>query len=87
MKRTKVTMQDMRQKIGVLSHTGGYRLEDEAKKSLPALLKRDLSIETQGSLIRDYDEIGPKKYVELNIWGHGLKHGLHEKAVRGICGV
>jgi predicted nuclease with TOPRIM domain len=75
MKGIKVTIQDMRQEIGGLSHTVGYRLEDEAMKSLPRLLKRDLFIETQGTLIRDYVEIGPKKYVELNIWGHGLRDG------------
>ena len=75
MKRVKVTMQDMKQEIGGLSHTVGYRLEDEAMKSLPSLLKRDFSIDTEGTLVRDYIEIGPKKYVELNIWGHGLRSG------------
>ncbi len=75
MKRMKVTMQDMKQEIGGLSHTVGYRLEDEAMKSLPSLLKRDFSIDTEGTLVRDYIEIGPKKYVELNIWGHGLRSG------------
>ena len=73
MKGIKLTIQDMRQEIGGLSHTVGYRLEDEAMKSLPGLLKRDFAIETQGTLIRDYVEIGPKKYVELNIWGQGLQ--------------
>jgi uncharacterized protein YoxC len=73
MKGMKMTIQDIRQEIGGLSHTVGYRLEDEAMKSLPGLLKRDLFIETLGSLIRDYVEIGPKKYVELNIWGQGLQ--------------
>jgi predicted nuclease with TOPRIM domain len=75
MKRMKVTMHDMKQEIGGLSHTVGYRLEDEAMKSLPSLLKRDFSIDTEGTLVRDYIEIGPKKYVELNIWGHGLRSG------------
>ena len=75
MKRMKVSMQDMKQEIGGLSHTVGYRLEDEAMKSLPSLLKRDFSIDTEGMLVRDYIEIGPKKYVELNIWGHGLRSG------------
>ncbi len=58
-----------------MSHTVDYRLEDEAMKSLPSLLKRDLSVDTQGPLIRDYIEIGPKKNMELNIWGHGVKDG------------
>jgi predicted nuclease with TOPRIM domain len=68
-------MKVFKRELGGLSHTVGYRLEDEAMKSLPALLSRDLSIETQGSLIRDYIEIGPRNYVELNIWGHGIKDG------------
>jgi len=68
-------MRVFKKELGGLAHTVGYRLEDEAMKSLPALVKRDLSIETQGSLIRDYLEIGPRKYVELNIWGRGLQDG------------
>jgi hypothetical protein len=68
-------MKVFKKELGGLSHTVGYRLEDEAMKSLPALLKRDLSIDIQGPLIRDYVEIAPKKYVELNIWGHGFKGG------------
>ena len=68
-------MKVFKKELGGLAHTVGYRLEDEAMKSLPALVKRDLSIETQGSLIRDYLEIGPRKYVELNIWGRGLQDG------------
>ncbi len=75
MKRMKATMQDIKQEMGGIAHTVGYRLEDEAMKSLPALLKRDLAIDTQGPLIRDYIEIGLKKYIELNIWGHGVKDG------------
>ena len=68
-------MRVFKKELGGLAHTVGYRLEDQAMKSLPALVKRDLSIETQGSLIRDYLEIGPRKYVELNIWGRGLQDG------------
>ena len=75
MKGMKITIQGVRQEMGGLSHTVGYRLEDEAMKSLPFLLKRDSSIDIEGPLIRDYVEIGPKKYVELNIWGHGLRGG------------
>ena len=68
-------MKVFKQELGGLAHTVGYRLEDEAMKSLPALLSRDHAIETEGPFIRDFLEIGPKKYVELNIWGHGLQHG------------
>jgi hypothetical protein len=68
-------MKVFKRELGGLSHTVGYRLEDEAMKSLPALLKQDHSITVKGRLIRDYVEISPKRYVELNIWGHGLKDG------------
>ena len=68
-------MKVFKQELGGLAHTVGYRLEDEAMKSLPALLNRDHSVEIEGPLIRDFIEIGPKKYVELNIWGRGLQRG------------
>lgn len=55
--------------LGGLAHTVGYRLEDEAIHALPALMKRDLAIETQGPLVRHCLEIGPNRYVELNIGG------------------
>ena len=65
----------MKEEIGGLSHTFGYRLEDEAIKSLPKLLKNDLDVEVIGRLKRDYIEIGRNKYVEVNILGNGRKDG------------
>ena len=61
--------------LGGLSHTVGYRLEDEAFKALPALLKQDFGITIKGRLKRDFIEIGPEKYIEVNIWGEGKKNG------------
>ena len=69
------SLHSLREEVGGLSHTIGYRLEDEAMKSLPALLKRDMEIEVIGRLRRDFLEVAPHKYIELNIWGEGEKNG------------
>ncbi|MEO0271944.1 MAG: hypothetical protein ABIM30_02500 [candidate division WOR-3 bacterium] len=53
----------------------GYRLEDESFKVLPSLLKRDLGIEIKGRLKRDFIEISPNKYMEVNIFGYGTSNG------------
>ncbi|WP_448384327.1 chordopoxvirus fusion protein [Desulfosoma sp.] len=62
-----------REQLGGLAHTVGYRLEDEAFKVLPALLKQDMGVEVQGKLKRDFLEIGPDRYLEVNIWGSGIR--------------
>jgi hypothetical protein len=64
-----------REQVGGLSHSVGYRLEDEAIWALPALLKRDLNMEVIGSLKRDFLEIGPGKFIEVNVWGTAKKNG------------
>jgi len=64
-----------REQLGGLAHTVGYRLEDEAFKALPVLLKQDVGVEVQGRLKRDFLEIGPDRYLEVNIWGTGLHNG------------
>ena len=64
-----------REEVGGLAHTIGYRLEDESFKALPALLKRDLKIEVIGRLKRDYVEVAPGKYVEVNIFGSARRNG------------
>jgi len=68
-------MKVFKKELGGLAHTVGYRLEDEAMKALPGLLRKDHAIEIQGPLVRDYFEIGPNRYVELNIWGWGTLKG------------
>ncbi len=65
----------IKEELGGLSHTVGYRLEDEAFKALPSLLKDDFGITVIGKLKRDFIEIGPEKYIEVNIWGEGKKDG------------
>ncbi len=67
---------EMRQELGGLAHTVGYRLEDESYRALPALLKSDLGVVVKGRLKRDYIEIGRDRYVEVNIWGEGIYDGM-----------
>ncbi len=64
-----------REQVGSLAHTVGYFLENEAYKYLPKLLMRDFGITVEGSLIRDYIEVSPNKYEEINIIGKGRKNG------------
>jgi uncharacterized phage infection (PIP) family protein YhgE len=68
-------LDSLRKEVGGLAHTVGYRLEDEAIKALPELLKRDAGVEVVGRLKRDYIEIAPGKYIEVNIWGTGRING------------
>jgi uncharacterized phage infection (PIP) family protein YhgE len=68
-------LESLRKEVGGLAHTVGYQLEDEAIKALPELLKRDAGVEVVGRLKRDYIEIAPGKYIEVNIWGTGRING------------
>jgi chromosome segregation ATPase len=68
-------LESLRKEVGGLAHTVEYQLEDEAIKALPELLKRDAGVEVVGRLKRDYIEIAPGKYIEVNIWGTGRING------------
>ncbi len=68
-------MKVIKQALAGLAHAVGYRLEDEAIKSLPSLLSADHAVQLEGPLIRDFFEMSPKKYIELNIWGRCLQRG------------
>jgi len=70
--------------LGTLQHTVGYVLEDRAFVSLPALLKRDYEIEITEALKREYIEISPRNYLEVNIIGKGRKDG-QEVWILGEC--
>lgn len=74
-RRLVISQGEMREQIGGLAHTVGYRLEDESFKALPALLKRDMDIEIIGRLKRDFIEIAHEKYLEVNIWGEARRDG------------
>ncbi|SHF16759.1 hypothetical protein SAMN02745206_01448 [Desulfacinum infernum DSM 9756] len=64
-----------REMLGGLAHTVGYRLEDEAIWALPHLLARDFGMEIEKPLVRTFLEAAPNRYVEVNIWGHGVVDG------------
>ena len=57
-----------------ISHVGEYILEDKAYEGLPPILKKEFGIEVK-ELKRDFIEIAPEKYEEINIIGKGKKDG------------
>ena len=73
-KLTKI-FESLKKEIKGIAHAFEYQLEDEAIKALPELLKRDAGVEVVGGLKRDYIEIAPGKYIEVNIWGTGRING------------
>ncbi len=68
-------MKNFKEQLGGLSHTVGYRLEDESYIKLPAILERDHSVVVKGRLKRGWLELRKNKYIELNIWGQAERHG------------
>ncbi|SFM63181.1 hypothetical protein [Thermodesulforhabdus norvegica] len=62
-----------REQLGGLAITVGYRLEDEAFRSLPRLLERDYQIVVEGRLRRQFVRDKSGKYVEVNIIGEGRR--------------
>jgi vacuolar-type H+-ATPase subunit I/STV1 len=66
---------NLKELVGGLSHTVGYRLEDESYKALPALLKQNMDVEVVGSLKRDFIEIAKGRYAEINIFGKARYNG------------
>ena len=64
-----------REQLGGLSATVGYRLEDEAFKALPGLLKRDFGLIIEGKLKRKLIVDDRGKEIEVNIIGEATKNG------------
>ncbi len=65
-----------REQLGGLAHTVGYILEDRAYESLPDVLEKELGIRVK-ELKRDFVEIAPNRYEEVNIVGEGERNGTH----------
>ena len=63
-----------REQLGGLSHTVGYILEDRSYAALPHLLSKEFGIEVE-EIKRDFVELAPNRYEELNIIGKGKKNG------------
>ena len=81
-KRTEKELQDLvkehkktREQVGGLSNTVGYKLEDEAFKALPKLLKKDFKLVVQGRLKRRFIKDNKGKEIEINIIGQASRNG------------
>ena len=68
-------LQRVREELGGISTTVGYTLENETYKKLPALLEKDFGIQTKEKITRKYVTDIKGKHIEVNIFGHGEKHG------------
>ena len=64
-----------RKQLGGLAHTVGYVLEDRAFVGLLPLLEREYGLKVLEPLKRDFVEIGPGKYLEVNILGKAVQDG------------
>ena len=64
-----------REQVGGLSNTVGYKLEDEAFKALPKLLKKDFKLVVQGRLKRRFIKDNKGKEIEINIIGQASRNG------------
>lgn len=73
-----------REQLGGLAHAVGYVLEDRAYKGLPEILKRDFAITRIEFIRRDFIEISPNRYEEINIFGKGSIDGK-ERWILGEC--
>ncbi|MCS7200247.1 MAG: chordopoxvirus fusion protein, partial [Caldimicrobium sp.] len=64
-----------RETLGGLTNSFGYMLENEAYKHLPKLLERDYKIKVIDQLDRNFIELTPNHYEEVNIFGKALANG------------
>ena len=64
-----------RKEVGGLSTVVGFRLEDEAYKALPELLKRDYGVTVTTVLKRQYVKDKEGKDIEVNILGQAVRNG------------
>ncbi len=74
-KRTGMEHTKTREQLGGLSMTVGYVLENEAYKSLPALLKQEFGLEVQGKLARNFVKDNRGRQIEVNIIGEAARNG------------
>ncbi|MCS7244445.1 MAG: chordopoxvirus fusion protein [Candidatus Calescibacterium sp.] len=75
-----------RETLGGLTNSFGYMLENEAYKHLPKLLERDYKIKVIDQLDRNFIELTPNHYKEVNIFGKALANGK-EIYIIGECKV
>jgi uncharacterized coiled-coil protein SlyX len=77
-------MRDVKKQLGGLAMTVGYRLEDEAYRALPDLLRQDHQIIVQGRLKRGYVTDARDRTLEINILGDALRGNQPVKII-GEC--
>lgn len=61
--------------LGGISHTIGFRLEDESYKALPGLLERSFGIIVKDALKRRHIKDKKGNYIEINIIGEAFRDG------------
>jgi DNA repair exonuclease SbcCD ATPase subunit len=65
-----------RERLESMSDAVGYNLENQSYQGLPPLLKKDLGLEIEDRLIRQYLPTEKKgQYLQINIYGWGRKNG------------
>lgn len=63
----------MQRKVGGISHSLGFDLENQSYKALSNLLKRDFELEVKERLIRKFTKTKKGKSMEINIMGKAEK--------------
>ena len=63
-----------REQLGGLAHAVGYILEDRAFVGLPPLLEKE-GLQVEEPLRREYVEITPERWMEVNIYGVARRNG------------
>ncbi|RMH76434.1 MAG: chordopoxvirus fusion protein, partial [Calditrichaeota bacterium] len=66
---------ETKRRLGGLSDTVGYTLEDRSYLTLPRLLKKDFGIELKEGLTRKYLLDNKGEHIEVNIVGKGTQNG------------
>jgi len=70
-----ISHKDLQKQVGGLSHTVGFRLEDESYKALPGLLEKDFGLIVKSPLKRRYIKDKEGRYIEINIIGEATQNG------------
>jgi hypothetical protein len=76
-------IKDLNKRVGGISRSMGYALENEAYRAMPALLKQRLGIELKERLLRQMIVLGDGSSAEINIIGRGSMAGGKDVLVIG----
>ncbi len=78
-------MGEFEDRLEGISHSVGYSLENKSYVALPKILSEKYGLHIEGALVRKYFLLD-KKYIQLNIYGHGKKNG-EDYVIIGECKV